>query len=174
MKIRLVVVTALMLGGLSAAGDSLYACGEKFLMRGRGTRYQRATPMRKPASILVYANPALNLPKSLANVPVDTTLRRAGYKPTTVTSAGELAGALGRGGWDLVVVDLADSSVVTQAPKVQPTVVLPVVLNPTSQEFAAARKRHPHLLKAPVKSRTFLDAVDEALADRSSDEKSRQ
>ena len=172
MKFRLVVVTALIFG--AAAADPLLACGEKFLMRSRGTRFQRVSPMRKPASILVYANPALNLSKSLANVPVDTTLRRAGYRPTTVTSANEFAGAIGRGGWDLVVVDLADSGVVSQTPKAQSPIVLPVALNPTSQELAAARKQHQRVLKAPVKSQSFLDAIDEALAEKSSDEKSRQ
>jgi hypothetical protein len=174
MRIGLVVVAALMIGGM-AASEPLYACGEKFLMRSRGSRFQRVAPLRKPANILVYANPALNLPKALANVPVDSTLQRAGYKATTVTRADEFAGAIQRGGWDLVVVDVADSSAaINPAIKSRAPAVLPVALNPSSQELAAARKQNPHVLKAPVKSQSFLDAIDEALADRRSDDKNRQ
>ena len=88
MKTRLVAAAVLLLGAVGVT-EPLLACGEKFLMRNRGTRFQRAAPARAPASILVYANPALNLPKALANVPFDATLRKAGYQPTTVTSQAE-------------------------------------------------------------------------------------
>jgi hypothetical protein len=174
MKTRLVVVAAFLLAGFSVS-EPLYACGEKFLMRSRGTRFQRVAALRKPASILVYANPQLNLPKALANASVDATLRKAGYRPTTVTSAAEFASAMGQGKWDLVVVDVADTSAVTkQTPKAPAPIVLPVLLNPTSQEMAVARKQHQRAVKGPVKSQSFLDAVDDALAEKSSDEKSRQ
>src|SRR5262245_60512878 len=109
MKNWLVGAMVVWLGGIGAA-EPLLACGEKFLMRSRGTRFQRAALGRTAASILIYANPAFNLPKALANVPVDATLRKAGYRPTTVASPEEFTTAMGRGGWDLVLVDAAESS----------------------------------------------------------------
>ena len=165
MMTRLVATTvSLLLAGLGMT-EPLSACGEKFLMRSRGTRFQRAAPARTSASILIYANPGLNLPKALANVPVDATLRKAGYRPTTVTSQQEFDSAMGRGGWDLVLVDVADShSVINRAPNSSAPIILPVVFNGTSAELAAVKKQYQHILKAPTKNQSFLDAIDDALA----------
>jgi len=163
MKARLVAGTVLLLVGIGVT-EPLLACGEKFLMRSRGTRFQRAALARTSASILIYANPALNLPKALANVPVDATLRKAGYRPTTVTSQQEFDSAMGRGGWDLVLIDVADRSVINRAPNSSAPIVLPVVFNGTSAELAAVKKQYQHILKAPTKNQSFLDAIDDALA----------
>lgn len=166
MNTRLVAAMVLLVGGIGAS-EPLLACGEKFLMRNRGTRFQRAAPARMPASILVYANPALNLPKALANVPVDATLRKAGYRPTTVTSPDDFQAAIARGGWDLVLVDVADTIVVPR-PRLNANtpIVLPVAFNATKSELAAAKKQHQRILNAPIKNQAFLDAIDHALADR--------
>jgi hypothetical protein len=166
MNIRCVAAVAVLLSGIGVT-EPVFACGEKFLMRSRGTRFQRAAPARTPASILVYANPALNLPKALANVSVDATLRKAGYKPTTVTSANEFDTAMRRGGWDLVVVDVADGrAAIERAPTANPPIVLPVVFNATNAEVAAAKKQHQRILRAPTKNQSFLDAIDDALAEK--------
>jgi len=165
MKIWLRVTAVALLGSITTS-DSLLACGEKFLMRSRGTRFQRPAPVRTAASILVYLNPALNLPKALANVPVDTTLNKVGYRSTTVTAQDEFARALDRGGWDLVVVDVADTAAVTTRGQSADAInVLPVAFNPTRDQLAAARKQYGRILKGPVKSQAFLEAVDDALAE---------
>ena len=167
MTTRLVALALLVLLAGLAVTEPLSACGEKFLMRSRGTRFQRAAPARSAAAILIYANPALNLPKALANVPVDATLRKVGYRPTTVTSRQEFDSALGRGGWDLVLVDVADSgSVMKPVSNSNAPIVLPVVFNATSAELAAAKKQHPRILKTPTKHQSFLDAIDDALAQK--------
>jgi hypothetical protein len=152
--------------GATATGRDLLACGDKFLVVGRGTRFQRASA-RIPASILVYANPTSNLPKALANLPVDATLRKAGYKPTTVTSSTDLDTALGRGGWDLVVADVADTQALTaRLHGGSGPLMLPVVYNATNSELAQARKQYAHVLKSPTKNQSFLDAIDDVLAAR--------
>jgi hypothetical protein len=115
----------------------------------------------------VYANPAQNLPKALADVPFDATLRRAGYRPTVVSSADAFDSALGRGGWDLVLVDVAESKAVSNRSQgANAPIVLPVMFNATGAELSAAKKQHRVILKAPTKNRAFLDAIDDALAVR--------
>jgi DNA-binding NtrC family response regulator len=156
-----IVAALLVLAGLS---DPLLACGEKFLMGSRGTRFHQPAPVRQSATILVYANP-VNLTRALANVPLEATLLKAGYRPTVVTSADAFDNALSRGGWDLVLVDVADSPAVSRrAPGANAPIVLPVLYNPTGAELAAAKKQHQHILKAPTKNQAFLDAIDDALA----------
>jgi hypothetical protein len=163
MKRTLLVVGILILYGVGPA--ELLACGEKFLVVSRGTRFQRASVARQPANILVYANPMSGLPKALERAAVDTTLRKAGYQPTSVAGAAELEQALRQGGWDLVVADLADTSALRgRLQSGDAPMLLPVALNATGSELAAAKKDYQRVLKGPVKSQAFLEAIDDALA----------
>jgi len=70
-RIRLVVVVAI--AGAWLSGD-LLACGDKFLVAGRGTRFQRPKNARA-ASVLIYANPSSGLPAALKNVKVESVLK---------------------------------------------------------------------------------------------------
>lgn len=163
MKIRLVVTFLLL--GVIAAGEPLFACGEKFRVGTRLTRFQQPPRARAAASILIYANPALS--KALAGVPVDQVLRKAGYKPTSVTTPKEFQAALDRGGWDVVLVDLGDSgAAIARSPVANASVVVPVIFNASKAELAAAKKQHPHALKGPIKSQSLVDAIDDALTDK--------
>ena len=149
------------------SGDILLACGDKFLVSSRGTRFQRAAVARQPASILIYSNPASELPKVLASIPVDATLTKAGYRPTTVATSDEFEKALSRGGWDLVLVGMADARAVSKRLQGELVpVVLPVVFNPTSSELSESKRLYPVVLKAPAKSQSFLSTIDEAIARR--------
>jgi hypothetical protein len=163
-----VVAAALLVLASIGTSETLLACGEKFLMGSRGTRFGRPAAARQSAAILVYANPALNLPRALANVPFEATLRKAGYRPTVVTSAEAFTSALGKGGWDLVLADVSDSQALNgRTRNANSPIVLPVMYNPTGPELAAAKKQHSRILKAPTKNQAFLDAIDDALAQRS-------
>jgi hypothetical protein len=163
MKIRLVVTILLL--GVIAAREPLFACGEKFRVGTRLTRFQQPPRARGAASILIYANPALS--KALAGVPVDQALRKAGYKPTSVTSPKEFQAALDRGGWDLVLLDVGDSgAAIARSPVANAPVVVPVIFNASKAELAAAKKQHPHALKGPIKSQSLVHAIDDALADK--------
>jgi hypothetical protein len=161
---RSAAVALLLVAGSLLTGD-LLACGDKFLVVSRATRFQRASVPRQPAAILVYANPASNLPAALANVPVEATLRKAGYRPTSVASADEFDRALSQGGWDLVLVDVAESQALRgrvhgdSAPA-----VLPVVYNPTRTEWKQVKTQYPSVLRSPTKTQAFLDTIDEALS----------
>ena len=163
-----VVAASLLVLAIAGTSDTLLACGEKFLMGSRSTRFQRPARVRQPAAILIYANPALNLPRALANVLFEATLRKAGYRPTVVTSTEAFKSALGQGGWDLVLADLSDGQALSSRMRsANSPIVLPVMYNPTGSELAAAKKQHPRILKAPTKNQSFLDAIDDALAQRS-------
>jgi len=164
MKKHSLLVGLLILAGVVPATE-LSACGDKFLMVSRGTRFQRAAAARHPAAILIYTNPATALPKALGSVPVDATLRKAGYRPTSVSGADELDKALRQGGWDLVLADLADGAALRGRLQGQGApAVLPVAFNATSSDLAQARKDYQHVVKAPVKSQALIDAIDDALA----------
>jgi hypothetical protein len=160
MKKHILIVGLLVFGG---TGSDLMACGDKFLVMSRGTRFQRSVA-RQPANILVYANPSSTLPKALERVMVDDTLRKAGYKPTSVSAPNDLEQALRQGGWDLVLADLNDSAALRARLQGSGPMVVPVVYNATGSEIAQAKKDYLRVLKGPFKSQAFLEAIDDALA----------
>ncbi|HUP47969.1 MAG TPA: hypothetical protein VNA04_04180 [Thermoanaerobaculia bacterium] len=155
-------VVALLVAG---AGTDVLACGDKFLVVSRGTRFQRPPIARPAASILLYANPATGLPSALSNVAFESTLRKAGYQPTSVTTAAELESALREKEWDLIVADLAEGQAIRARlqGRAGSPLVLPVLYNASRKELAEARKEYRLLLRAPTKAEAFLEVIDDAV-----------
>ena len=108
--IRFVVLVAAV--GVWMGGD-LLACGDKFLVAGRGTRYQRPKNARA-ASVLIYANPSSGLPAALKKVKVESVLKHEGHRSTTVETLDQLSTILAGGRFDVVV---AASSVAADVEK---------------------------------------------------------
>ncbi len=158
-KTLLVGAVALLLG--LGCVEELPACGDKFLVVSRGTRFQRAPLARKPASILIYSG-LLGQPQG-RGAGIEEVLRKNGYRPTTVATAAEFDRALSQGGWDLVVVGIADASAARRRLP-QRSSLMPVVANPSEEEWKRSRQEYPVVLKAPAKGPAVLDAVDQALA----------
>jgi hypothetical protein len=162
---RFLAASMLIAAGAVVGSHDLLACGDKFLVVSRGTRFQRAAPLRD-AAILLYARPSSVLPQLLSTVPVDAALKKAGYRPTTVATADDLDKAVARGGWNLVVADVADM------PALQPRlrgVAALAVLPPdkaSSADLKNAKRENVCVLKSPTRTQAFLDAIDEALATR--------
>lgn len=166
MNVRVFAVSILL---VSAAGTAVpLACGDKFLLPSRGTRFERAPLNRQPANVLVYANPASPLPRTLSKLSVGTALRKVGYRPTIVDSPASLERALTAGGWDVIVVDLGDGASVRARVDTRSAAVVPVAEHIGSGQLAEARKQYPTVIKSPGRSQTFVDAVDDALASRQS------
>ena len=133
-------------------------------MVSRGTRYQRAAIARQPANILVYANPASTLPEGpRESSMVDATLRKAGYKPTSVprrpSSSRRCARAAG----------ISSSPTWPTAPpsaagfRAQRADGPSGCVNATGTELAQAKKDYQRVLKGPMKSQAFLEAIDDAV-----------
>lgn len=168
MKAKLLIV--LFLWGVGASSD-LFACGNKFLVASRGTRFGKVPVDRQEAAILVFANPASTLPKAMGDVPVEVVLLQAGYLPTTVSDAEELNQALGQGGWDLVLADLDDSADLrSRLQGAGAPIVVPVLFEPTRSDLAQAKRDYGRVLKAPFKSQRFLETIDDAVASRGEDQ----
>ncbi|HEX4347725.1 MAG TPA: hypothetical protein VHZ73_09140 [Vicinamibacterales bacterium] len=138
------------------------ACGDKFLVVNRGTRFDRPTT-RRPAAVLVYAKPASDLTKTLAALPVEATLRKAGYQPSTVASERELDDALAAHTWDLVLADALDVRAIRQRLSRPSPVVVPVVYGVSVAGIKQLKAEFPSLVRAPNRSQNFLDAVEDAL-----------
>jgi hypothetical protein len=161
MRYRAGVIGLIGVAGL-CAGPSLLACGDKFLVAGRGARFQREGAR---ATVVIYAPLSSTLRGGPGNLSVDAVLSRAGYRPAVVASAEELSRILKDGNAGIVLVDISDARTVEKyalagAPG---PVILPVLSNASRQEVATARKTWGVALKSPASSDSLLDAVDEAV-----------
>jgi hypothetical protein len=164
MRKTLLALGVLVIYGITSG--ELLACGDKFLVASRGTRYQRAGQARDAASILIYLPPSSTLPKAFARVSEDVT-RKAGYRLINVSNTSELEEALRQGGWDLLLTDLADVQTVRgRVSGAAAPMVIPVAYQVTGSQLALAKKEYQRVLKGPIKTYAFLSAIDDALAHR--------
>jgi len=161
MRYRVGVIGLIGVAGL-CVGTSLLACGDKFLVAGRGARFQREGAR---ATVVIYAPLSSTLRGGPGNLSVDGVLSRAGYHPAVAASAEELGRILKDGNAGIVLVDIADARTVEKlVPAGSPgPFILPVLSNASRQEVATARKTWGVALKSPASGDSLLDAVDEAV-----------
>jgi hypothetical protein len=153
------------LGVCLLAATSVFACGDKFVVLGRGMRLLRVNASTHPASILIYMNPASHVAAADKEFQLQSTLKLAGHKPSVVEDQGGLDKALKSGRYDLVLADLSDTAMVE--PRAEASVskpgVIPVVYNETGSELARAEKQYSCLVKASKKNHDLLAVIDEAM-----------
>lgn len=157
-------LAALMLVVLAAAWADLLACGDKFLVTGRGTRFDRPGAIRPPATVLFYATPQSKLSATLVSLSVESSLRKVGYLPTAVSDPDSLDRAIRAAKWDLVVVDLSDREAVRSRlhGEIAPAVIA-VTYDISGDALKEARRDHQEVVKSPTRCATILSAIDEVL-----------
>jgi hypothetical protein len=160
---RRFVLPALLVVIAFCLGADLLACGDKFLVAGRGTRYQRPKNARA-ASVLIYANPSTGLQAALSKVPLDSVLKHEGHRSTTVESPDQLSAILASGRFDVVLVSSGDAAAVEKLLGGGPDapVVLAFCVKAAGQEKPASEKS-ASCLKTPPKEGSLLEAIDKAV-----------
>ena len=142
MKRRMMLLGVAALLGVSLNSDVL-ACGDKFLMSSRGTRYHRPKNFRA-ASILIYADPAAGLNRSK----LESILKSEGHRSTAAQSVEQLSALLAGGRYDVVLT----------ATTVAPTVEQLVAKGPDQAIIVA--------LESKPKNDSVLKAIDRAVEKR--------
>jgi hypothetical protein len=138
------------------AGSDLLACGDKFLVAGRGTRYQRPKSARA-ASVLIYGAPG-----TLDKASLDAALKREGHRATVAETPDQLAAILQSARFDVV---LAATNVVSAVREFLGGPEAPVVVAFCPRTPQPADKGIP-CVKSPTKERTLLEAIDRAVVER--------
>lgn len=143
---------------LLCAGEA-FTCGDKFVVVGRGMRYERAYAAVHPASILIYAND-VKLTKEL-----ETTLKKSGHKIQTVPDETKLFSSLQSSKFDVVLVNLANVSSLEAKVMATPSkpAVLPVIYNATGMELDAAKKKYICVLKYGNKNKNAISVIDDVM-----------
>lgn len=145
-----------------------FACGDKFLVIGRGLRSQRAKGAVQKASILMYLDPQGGLPAAMREEGLETNLKLAGHRLHSVSDRRELAQELRAQSYDIVLAGIEDMGRIEAelgAAPARPT-LLPIIYNPTGEELAAAERRYQCVMKSPSKKQHFLAVIDDAMQSR--------
>ena len=141
-------------------GADLLACGDKFLVAGRGTRYQRPKNARA-ASVLIYSNPGLEA--ALKNVSLDSVLKHEGHRSTTVEALEQLSAILASGHFDVVLVSSGDAAAVEKVVGAAPDAPIVLALCTKSAGPEPGRDKGAACLKTPPKEGSLLEAIDKAV-----------
>lgn len=102
----LVVVMAVAASSLSPVA---HACGDKFLMVGRGARFQRAYASVHPGKLLIFARPSTDAKAAIRDPKLHKALRQAGHAVSVIEDWALLEQALKTVQIDVVLVDVAEA-----------------------------------------------------------------
>jgi hypothetical protein len=156
-------VLALLVAALGVLPADSWACGDKFLVIGRGVK--RVPKARHPAAIVLDERPGSALARIAKEMKLEVTLRQAGHDVTTVTDGGSLRAVLAARRYDFVLVDLPAADLVASEIEVPGPELVPVAYKTTDQALRAAEREHAVVIKAG-KGFAYLAALDESMARR--------
>lgn len=132
---------------LSVGVVDMLACGDKFLIAGRGTRYQRPKNARA-ASVLIYTDPASAVAAVLKKAKIESLLKLEGHRATKVQTLQELSTIVASGRYDVILTANSDSANVQRLVQVSPNAAVVVGVDDL------------------VKNRSLLEAIDNAVLQR--------
>jgi len=144
------------------------ACGDKFLMVGRGVSFQRAYAAIHPASIVIVLPPKSMKSAAVRDARLQSALKMAGHRVEVVKQPANLREALMRSRHDIVLVERADGAALAEigaAGLPKPSVVA-VMEDPTVAEVAAARHELDYVLKTPQPISEVLNLLDDVMKAR--------
>jgi ABC-type amino acid transport substrate-binding protein len=149
------------------------ACGDKFLLVGRGVEFHRAYAAVYPASIVIYAQPQGPAAKAIRDPRLQADLKRSGHRVVLVENDAALARALESDRVDLLLTDVADAERMSRRAAGAPSkpTVLPVMYQPTTEEAKAIETRYQCRLMSADRADRYLSAIDNAMKARANEKR---
>lgn len=154
---------------------TVQACGDKFLLVGRGVTFHRAYAAIYPASIVIYVQPQRQAAKAIRDPRLQAELKLAGHRVSLVETDESLARALESGAVDLVLTDVADADRASKQSAASPAkpAVLPVMYEPTKEEAREIEARYQCRLKSSDRADRYLTTIDDKMKARAEQKKKR-
>jgi hypothetical protein len=164
---RPLIAVVLALGVVAGSHIDLLACGDKFLLVGRGARYQAYAALY-PATILVYARaPVSGKGTTVSNSRFAAALKQAGHRVRVVTTPSAAGEAIATGRIDIVLATLTDAiALEAQVGASAGAKLVPLLYEPSATELAAAVAQFDTVLKGPDRVTRFLAQIDDIVKAR--------
>ena len=168
------VISWIALMAVVQGADGVQACGDKFLLVGRGVKFRQAYAAIYPASIILYAQPQQqSVAKAILDPRLQSGLKAAGHRITIAEDERALTHALESDRVDLVLTDVADAERIARQAGTAPThpAVLPVMFEPSKEEAKAVEARYNCRLTSSDRPDRYLSAIDDAMKVRVAERK---
>jgi len=149
--------------------NGVQACGDKFLLVGRGVKFRQAYAAIYPASIVIFAHaPHQNVAKAILDPRLQSSLKSAGHRLTITEDERALTRAFESDRVDLVLADIDDADRVARQAAAAPTQpkVLPVMFEPTKEEAKTVEARYNCRLTSSDRPDRYLSTIDDAMKAR--------
>ena len=154
---------------VGVGSEVVSACGDKFLLVGRGVSFQRAYAAIHPASILIVLPPKSVKSAAVRDSGLQKALKMAGHRVEVVQQPANLAEILGRSPYTIVLAERADASAVQAATagsgQPNPSIVA-ILEDPSSADLVAARQQLEYVLKTPQPLSKILNLLDDVMKAR--------
>ncbi|MGH9139884.1 MAG: hypothetical protein ACRD2I_01950 [Vicinamibacterales bacterium] len=148
--------------------QAVSACGDKFLLVGRGVSFRRAYAAIHPASILLVLPSKDVKSAAVRDSSLLSALKLAGHRVEVVQQPANLADVLGRFRHDIVLAERADASAVADAAaaavQAKPSIV--AVVEDGSSAGAQTVPQGEYVLKAPQRLAQILNLLDDVMKAR--------
>ena len=147
-----------------AVGVPAQACGDKFLVLGRGVRYSQLRGPGRPLAVLILKNADPKVNAAVMDPELQRQLKQAGHKVEVAEDYPQLDQVLKVGSVDLILADLTEAGKVGELLRsaAAKAVVMPVVYAGSKAETDRAKQAFKCVLSVPGKARQLLDAIGEA------------
>jgi len=161
-RVSLALVFFVLVG---ARAGGLSACGDKFLLVGRGILFQHAYAAIYPGAILIVQPPKAVKSAAVRDSRLVTALKMAGHKVDVVQQPANFVDVLRRSAYDIVLAERADASSIPEiATEGRPKATIVAVLeDPASADLAAARQQFEVVLKTPERLSRILNLLDDVM-----------
>ena len=145
--------------------NAAQACGDKFVLVGRGVEFHRAYAAVYPALIVINAKPQGHAAKAISDPQLQKDLKLSADRVLLVENDALLARALEADHPDLILTDAADASGCRgrrPEPRRNPR-DLPVMYQPTKEEATAIQKSYQCRLTSGDRADRYLSVIDNAM-----------
>ena len=139
-------------------GDLATACGDKFLVVGRGLRYDRAYPAKHPSSVVMY------LQDQKVSDQLKIMLKSSGHKVRSVSDESSLFSTLQSEKFDVVLIPLSHAAELENRIQFSPgkPAVLPVTVKMSKEDA----KKEQCVLNISGKNRHPVEMIDQDMEAR--------
>jgi hypothetical protein len=163
---RIAALIVALVVGVPALNTGVHACGDKFLMVGRGAKFQRAYASVYPGKVVVYARPSTDPKAAVRDPQLHKALRQAGHTVSVIEDWTLLEQALINGLADVVLVDVAESARLQPAVASSPTHPQPMYVAFPSSPAPAVRADVVCRLKSSDRPLKYLEEIENVLKAR--------
>jgi hypothetical protein len=166
---RLIALSVAVLTIAAIRSQDASACGDKFLLVGRGARFQRAYAAVHPASILIVLPVKSVKVAAVRDSSLATALKMAGHRVESVQQPANLGAILGRSRHDIVLAERADAPAIRiEAERVvqQKPSVIAVLEDASPADVAVAQQQLDYVLNTPQRLVQILNLLDDVMKAR--------